>query len=105
MKHQISLHHFDQRCLERGIASIPGPILRANIERAIKGGRDDLVSFVMWAAKDSDIWRFRVAEGFFYAVVDKAASACKTVLTQDMLKWHKRKRRSMRISRSRGGGK
>ena len=87
------LDHFSQRCLERGITSIPGDVLRKNIERAIRDGRTDLVEMVFHVDRISSIWRFRVTEGYFYAVVGRHTKLCITLYNQDLMRRVRRSRR------------
>jgi hypothetical protein len=78
------LIHFDQRCKERGISSRPAWMIRKAVEKAVREGLDDLVKRVKSYDEQADIWRFRVEEGIFYAVVSRTNGRCMTMLTQQM---------------------
>ena len=87
------IHHFDQRCQERGISSIPGKTLRQNIERAIAEGRDDLVELVFHIDTACSAWRFRVAEGVFYAICGRHSKPCITLYHREIMRGVRNARR------------
>ena len=87
------IHHFDQRCQERGISSIPGKTLRQNIERAIAEGRDDLVELVFHIDTACSAWRFRVAEGVFYAICGRYSKRCITLYNREIMRGVRNARR------------
>lgn len=94
--------HFAQRCAERGIASVAPDVLRADIERSViatMAGRDDggFVEHVLELRDDAAIWRFRVSEGVFYAIVATEPRVhARTVITQEMLASYKARRKGVR---------
>lgn len=91
--------HFAQRCVERGIHSVAPNALRAEIEAAVLAcmagtGNGDFVEHVMDLRDDTAIWRFRVQEGVFYAIVGTVPRInTRTVITQDMLAGYKAQRK------------
>lgn len=82
------LPHFHQRCAERGITACPS-VLRDDLRRAVKMARlgdpvaSDYVERVPSPGEQSEIYRFRVADGIFYAVVAQNGNPM-TILTQSM---------------------
>lgn len=88
--------HFAQRCIERGIRSVSPMDLLHALRRAYQEGDGDMIEHVM----DDDlsghpIYRFRVAEGRFYAPFTHDGWPM-TVLTQRMIrnkKWARKKRK------------
>lgn len=80
--------HFAKRCRERGITETDTDVLFDNIRRAIEGGYDEYVKHVL-TRDGGRFWRFKCAEGYFYAVTGKNDSFPRTVMTQEMFR-HKR---------------
>ena len=91
--------HFAQRCAERGIHSVAPHTLRAEIEKAVAAtiagdAHADFVEHVMAVRDDAALWRFRVREGVFYAiVVTEPRIQARTVITQEMLVTYKAQRK------------
>lgn len=96
------MDHFAQRCAERGIHQVEPGLLRAELTRAVSqalGGcliAQRFVEHVIDAPNGAGVWRFRVVEGVFYAVVHLGRP--RTVLTQDMVARFKAYRRGRKIS-------
>ena len=96
------MDHFAQRCAERGINRTSSATLKADLARAVPlalGGcliAQRFVEHVIDAPNGAGVWRFRVAEGVFYAVVHLGFP--RTVITQDMLARFKALRRGQRLS-------
>lgn len=78
-------HHFDQRCLERGIDTTCLFTLRNGISWAIQRARDDLVELVL-TSETGKYWRFRCPDGIFYAVTKPDGHWPVTVVTQEMFR-------------------
>ena len=85
------MRHAVQRAIERGIKSVDPEMLVNAIEQEVRNRPDTstMVERVMSAGNDSDpdayVWRFRVEEGSFYAVVSGKGRVV-TILTQDMIR-------------------
>lgn len=96
------MDHFAQRCAERGIRQTPAAVLKADLAQAVPqalGGclvAQRFVEHVVDAPNGAGVWRFRVAEGVFYAVVHLGHP--RTVITQDMLARFKAHRRGRRVT-------
>lgn len=90
--------HPVQRAQERGITH-PDPVavIRA-IELAVDKQMDDLVQRVLRLPDGNAIWRFKVEpDGLFYAICTPAPGAkVLTILTQEMLKGYRRRRKLRR---------
>ena len=71
-------------------------MIRKAVEKAVRDGLDDLVKRVKSYDEQADIWRFRVEEGIFYAVVGKANGRCMTLLTQQMFSENRKRRKRKR---------
>ncbi|KEP68828.1 hypothetical protein DL1_08635 [Thioclava dalianensis] len=96
--------HPAQRARERGITSVDGLTLVRAIERAIRAKDDKLVERVMPAAGGGFIYRFRVpVEGIFYAISEEHGRV-RTIITQEMLRYYKRRRRFSKKKRDRNRG-
>lgn len=85
------MRHAVLRAIERGIRSVDPKTLVNAIEWEVRNRPDtsELVERVMPSGNDSDpdasVWRFRVEEGSFYAVVSGKGRVV-TILTQDMIR-------------------
>lgn len=96
------MDHFAQRCAERGITRTNPATLKADLSRAIPmalGGcliAQRFVEHVIDAPNGAGVWRFRVLDGVFYAVVHLGHP--RTVLTQEMLARFKAHRRGQRVT-------
>lgn len=92
------LIHPARRAIERGIRSVDPTMMVRAIEWEISHRPDtsELVERVMRDRKEDGrevtFWRFRVAEGLFYAVVSDRGTVI-TILTQEMMRAYKAKRR------------
>ena len=91
---------FGKQCLEYGITSIPGDMLKTIIER-----NPDFSEHVVRVAKGKTARRFDVDEGSFYAVVDNATNVCMCLCTQATIRRLKRVRKRHKKTRSRVAGK
>lgn len=89
--------HFEQRCVERGIVKTDHRALFTALRLAIaahdKGRWQTLVELVM-THEDARFWRFRCADGIFYAVTALDNTLPMTIFTQRMLNGKKRARRT-----------
>ena len=80
--------HFSQRCLERGITACPSA-LHSDLRLAVSMARNgepvasNYIEKVQSPEGTHEIYRFRCADGIFYAVVSANGNPM-TVLTQDM---------------------
>ena len=98
-KEEKQVSHFADRCKENGIDSSPGNILAAAIRWEVKHGVEgDKVERVMAANGGRDIYRFRVPEGIFYAVIGDDDWPV-TLYTQEIVRQKKRARRTERRRR------
>ena len=96
--------HFARRCLERGIRSVPGDVLAAAIRAAVLAGDESKAEFVKHVDERADLYRFRVAEGVFYALVGRDAERWpRTVYTQRMKRKMDRALKSQKKRRSMTG--
>ena len=95
--------HFAQRCRQRGIASVEAATLKRSLEAAARAAAAgdlralDVVEHVLDTHTGAAVWRFRVAEGVFYALIGAEGHA-RTVITQDMLGRYKAARRTGGVS-------
>lgn len=77
--------HFGQRAMERGIRSVPGDVLKEDLERAICRGDETVVERVMvWGG--GMIYRFWVDEGIFYVLADLDDGTPITCFTHEMVR-------------------
>ena len=80
--------HFTTRCQERGITACPNALF-IDIKRAVKMARQgepmasDYLEKVPAPPGEQEIYRFRCADGIFYAVIAPNGLPM-TVLTQEM---------------------
>ena len=88
--------HFAQRARERGIASVDGEVLRNTLRRAVINSNGELIEVVFSVGKGRKIWRFQVAEGVFYAVINDETNDPITVITQAQMKRYRQIRRHIR---------
>jgi hypothetical protein len=94
--------HFGQRAQGRGITSVPGDVLRAAVRWAVRADHSEFVQHVFTQSPGKDFWRFRVDEGFFYALIGVECSPV-TVYTADMIRLERERRKRNRRTRSRRG--
>lgn len=109
MNQDQSLNEFDlplihpvQRAIERGITHpYPLTVIRA-VEAAVNEKIDDLVERVMTLPDGKVIWRFRMEnDGLFYAIcTGQRPVVVLTVITQEMLRAYRRRRKMLKRTRS-----
>lgn len=92
--------HFGKRAQERGISSVPGDVLALAIAEAVRRGRDDLVARLYATHEGTILYRFRVAEGLFYAIVSPHGRPV-TCYDQAMFAANRRNLRTCRKSKRR----
>lgn len=92
--------HFVQRCRERGITSVDPVALQYALRDAVMRGDEEVIKRVADGNDGCGIYRFRLDEGVFYAVIGEGNWWPRTVLTQEMKQNVKRaqKRRKRALS-------
>lgn len=92
------MNHFARRCRERGITSTCPYQIARELKQAVSGGGTSLEvaqKVMPCLTGDNDIWRFKVSEGIFYAVIGPEGGP-RTVLTQEMIrkkKWARKRQK------------
>lgn len=92
------MNHFARRCRERGITSTCPDQIARELRQAVAGGGTalEVAQRVMPCLRGgADIWRFRVREGIFYAVIGPDGNP-RTILTQEMIrkkKWARKRQK------------
>ena len=84
--------HFGRRALERGVKSIPGDVLGYAVSEAVRQNRQDMVDRLWPTHTGNMVYRFRVSEGLFYALMS-ISHAPVTLYTHKMVKDMRQARR------------
>jgi len=88
--------HFEEQCVARGITSVCPKKLAKRISEAVRTS-GDFVEYVFSGSHGKVFYRFKCADGTFYALVKPVSGKCITLYTQKMMK-------SVRIGRKRARG-